>query len=78
MTAALLAIAWTLVALLVIVAMVAAVRWAKKASRVASAVGGTLILLLGAAFVPPAEQTRLEEAKEPKGKKGAESGDPPA
>lgn len=38
----------------------------------------TLFSLFGGAVVPPKETQTIEQAKEDKGKKGAESGDPPS
>lgn len=70
-------IAWTLGGVLLIAGLVAAVRWAKRAGRKAATIGGALMLLMSMGVVPPQELQRIEEAKEPKGKKGAESGDPP-
>ena len=43
-----------------------------------AALGGMLMLFFGGAAVPPRETQTIEEVKEDKGKKGAESGDPPS
>jgi hypothetical protein len=53
------------------------VRWARKGRLGATMLGGALFLLLGGALVPQSPQQRIEEAREQRGKKGAESGDPP-
>jgi len=71
------AIGWSLCALLLLIAMIACVRWARRSTRGASIVGSALVLLLGAGLVPDPTRQRIEEAREAKGKKGGESGDPP-
>jgi len=63
---------------LLVVGMVGATRWAKRASTKAAGLGGALMLMFTMGVVPPKEQQTLEEARESKDKKGAESGDPPA
>jgi hypothetical protein len=57
---------------------VGGVRWAKRHSTGAQIAASALLLLLGLAgpTVQPPQQ-RIEEAREDKGKKGSESGDPP-
>ena len=58
---------------------VGSVRWAKRNGTGAQLVGSALMLVLGMigpAIKPP--QQGIEEAREDKGKKGSESGDPPA
>lgn len=60
------------------IGMVAAVRWAKRTGARAAGLGGALMLMLSMGVVPPKELQTIEEAKESKGKKGAESGEPPA
>jgi hypothetical protein len=64
-------------AVLLIVGMVAAIRWAKRAGAKAAGLGGALMLMFTMGVVPPKEQQTIEEAKESKDKKGAESGEPP-
>ena len=54
------------------------IRWAKKGGRSAAMLGGLLFITLGGALVPQPPHQRIEEAREDKGKKGDESGDPPA
>jgi hypothetical protein len=68
-----------LACILVLSAGVGAVRWAKRYSTGAQILAGALILVLGigAPVINPPQQG-IEEAREDKGKKGAESGDPPA
>jgi hypothetical protein len=53
------------------------IRWARKGGRGASLLGGALLLTLGGGLVPQQPQQRIEEAREQRAKKGAESGDPP-
>jgi hypothetical protein len=65
-------------ALLLVVGMIAAIRWAKRTGAKAAGLGGALMLMFTMGVVPPKEQQTIEEAKESKDKKGAESGDPPA
>jgi hypothetical protein len=65
-------------AVLLLIGMAAAIRWAKRAGGKAAGLGGALMLMLSMGVVPPKELQTIEEAREPKGKKGAESGDPPA
>jgi hypothetical protein len=65
-------------AVLLVIGMVAAIRWAKRTSGKAAGLGGALLLMLSMGVVPPKELQTIEEAKESKGKKGAESGNPPA
>jgi O-antigen ligase len=62
---------------LVLVVGVCLIRWAKKGGRSVAMLGSALVLLLGAGLAPAPPQQRMEEAREEKGKKGAESGDPP-
>ena len=65
-------------AALSLVAMIALVRWARRGGRGPAMLGSALVLLLGIGLVPEQlPQQRIEEAREEKGKKGAESGDPP-
>jgi hypothetical protein len=63
---------------LLVIGAVAAIRWAKRAGGKAAGLGGALLLMLSMGVVPPKELQTIEEARESKGKKGAESGDPPA
>jgi hypothetical protein len=78
LSAALRALEWCLGALVVIAVMIALVRWARRGGRSAGLLGSAMVLLLGIGLVPEQiPQQRIEEAREQKGKKGAESGDPP-
>ena len=64
--------------ILVVSAAVGAVRWAKRHSTGAQILASAMLLVLGIGIPvinPP--QQGIEEAREDKGKKGAESGDPP-
>jgi ABC-type amino acid transport system permease subunit len=68
-----------LACILVVSAAVGAVRWAKRHSTGAQVLASAMLLVLGIGVPvinPP--QQGIEEAREDKGKKGAESGDPPA
>jgi ABC-type amino acid transport system permease subunit len=58
---------------------VGSVRWAKRSSTGAQLLASAMILVLGIGgpIVNPPQQG-IEEAREDKGKKGSESGDPPA
>ena len=59
-------------------AAVGSVRWAKRHSTGAQLVAGAMLLVLGFSMpVVKRPQQGLEEAREDKGKKGAQSGDPP-
>jgi ABC-type amino acid transport system permease subunit len=72
-------IAIVLACILVVSGAVGAVRWAKRHSTGAQILAGAMILVLGIGVPvinPP--QQGIEEAREDKGTKGAESGDPPA
>jgi hypothetical protein len=74
-----LAIEWSLAAFCTLALMIALVRWARRGGRGTAMLGSALVLLLGIGLVPEQiPQQRIEEAREDKGKKGAESGDPPA
>ena len=69
------------IVLVVTVALLAAmgsIRWAKRHSTGAQLLASAMILVLGigAPVVDPPQQG-IEEAREDKGKKGSESGDPP-
>ncbi len=77
MKAIVFAVGWTLAALLLIAALYSLVRWARRDRRGATIVGSALVLLFGGGLVPDSSRQRTEEAREDKGKKGAESGDPP-
>lgn len=57
---------------------VGSIRWAKRHPMGAELLASAMILVLGMAgpVVHPPQQG-IEEAREDKGKKGAESGDPP-
>jgi hypothetical protein len=79
MQAAVLAIAAAVMVMTLIRGAVTSVRWAKRHSTGAQLLAGTLLLVLGfAAPIPKRPQQGVEEAREDKGKKGAQSGDPPA
>lgn len=58
--------------------MILLIRWARKGGRGAGVLGSAMLLLLGMGLVVNPPQQRIEEAREDKGKKGGESGDPPA
>ena len=57
---------------------VGSIRWAKRSSTGAQLVANAMMLVMsiGMPIVNPPQQG-IEEAREDKGKKGAESGDPP-
>jgi hypothetical protein len=75
---ALLAVEWSLAAVFTLILMIALVNWAKRGGRGRAFLGSAMVLLLGILIVPEQlPQQRIEEAREDKGKKGAESGDPP-
>jgi hypothetical protein len=69
-----LSIGWCAGGLFALAVAIALIRWAKKGGRGAALVGSALVLMLGAGLVPEPPQQRIEEAREDKGKKGAESG----
>jgi hypothetical protein len=72
-------IATILAVAVILLAGVGSARWAKRHTTGAQLVASALILVLG--MVGPAvksPQQGIEEAREDKGKKGSESGDPPA
>jgi hypothetical protein len=64
--------------IITVLAGVGGVRWAKRHSTGAQFAASAMLLILGLAgpVVQPPQQ-RIEEAREEKGKKGSESGDPP-
>ena len=63
---------------LMIGAAIASVRWAKRHSTGAQLLAGAMLLVLGFSMpVVKRPQQGVEEAREDKGKKGAQSGDPP-
>ena len=75
-------IRWIAVVVVVMAALygaVGSIRWAKRHSTGAQLVASAMMLVLGwtAPIVHPPQQG-VEEAREDKDKKGAESGDPPA
>jgi hypothetical protein len=79
MTSVTVALGWSCTALLALGAMIALMRWARRGGRGTALLGSALVLLLGIGLVPEQiPEQRIEEAREEKGKKGAESGDPPA
>ncbi len=71
------AIAWILAGIGALAGAAALVRWAKRGGRGAAVLGSTLVLLLGGGLAPDRSQQRIEEAREEKGRKTGESGDPP-
>ena len=76
---AIVALGTTLILAALLVAAVYAVRWAKRGSPATQLMASAMMLVLGmiGPAVKPPEQG-IEEAREDKGKKGSESGDPPA
>jgi hypothetical protein len=62
-----------------LLAAMGSIRWARSHSTGARILANAMILVLGmgAPIVNPPQQG-IEEAREDKGKKGSESGDPPA
>jgi hypothetical protein len=62
-----------------ILATVVGVRWARRHARGAQFVAGGMMMILGmiAPMIAKPPEQGIEEAREDKGKKGAESGDPP-
>ena len=73
------AIAIVLAVMVTLFVAVGSVRWAKRHSTGAQLLASAMLLIfgIGVPIVNPPQQ-RIEEAREDKGKKGAESGDPPA
>jgi hypothetical protein len=72
------AIATLAVVALVIWTAVVSVRWAKRHSTGAQLLAGAMLLVIGITVpIPKRPQQGVEEAREDKGKKGAQSGDPP-
>jgi ABC-type amino acid transport system permease subunit len=73
------AIAIVLVVTVALLAAVGSIRWAKRHSTGAQLLASAMILVLGIGvpIVNPPQQG-VEEAREDKGKKGSESGAPPA
>ena len=78
MRATLRALAIVLTIVITLFAAVGSVRWAKRSSTGAQLLASAMILVfgMGAPVVNPPQQG-IEEAREDKGSKGAESGDPP-
>jgi hypothetical protein len=76
---AILAVGWGLTALCALVTGVVLMRWARSGGRRGAAMlASGMLLVLGIVLVPEQiPQQRIEEARQEKGKKGAESGDPP-
>ena len=69
---------WGCIGLLILALMVSLVRWAKRGGRGMALLGSAMVLLLGVGLVPEQlPEQRIEEAREEKGRKGGESGDPP-
>jgi ABC-type amino acid transport system permease subunit len=73
------AIAIVLAVMVTLMVAIGSVRWAKRNSTGAQLLASAMILVLGIGvpIVNPPQQG-IEEAREDKGKKGSESGDPPA
>lgn len=68
-----------LVVTVALLAAVGSIRWAKRHSTGAQFLASALILVLGIGVpIVHLPQQGVEEAREDKGKKGSESGDPPA
>jgi hypothetical protein len=72
-----LALEWSLVVMFAFGMTAVTMRWAKRGGRGPAILGSTLVLLLGGGLAPEQRQQAIEEAREEKGKKRAESGDPP-
>jgi hypothetical protein len=73
------AVAIVLAAVVAIFLSVGSVRWAKRSSTGAQFLASAMLLVLGVTMpIPNPPQQKIEEAREDKGKKGGESGDPPA
>jgi hypothetical protein len=72
------ALAIVLAVVLTLFVAIGSVRWAKRHSTGAQLLASAMILVLGIGvpIVNPPQQG-IEEAREDKGKKGSESGDPP-
>jgi hypothetical protein len=72
------ATAIVLAAAFLLTSAVGAVRWAKRGTPGASFVASAMMLVLGmyAPALKPPEQG-IEEAREDRGRRGSESGDPP-
>jgi hypothetical protein len=79
MRASIRAIAIVLAVVVTLLGAVGSVRWAKRHPTGAQLLASAMIMVLGIGvpIVNPPQQG-IEEAREDKGKKGAESGDPPA
>ncbi|MFL6602846.1 MAG: hypothetical protein ACJ8R9_16160 [Steroidobacteraceae bacterium] len=69
-----------LAAVVALFAAAGSIRWAKRNSTGAQFIASAMILVLGIGGVPIVNppQQGIEEAREDKGTKGSESGDPPA
>ena len=72
------AVAIVMVVVVALLAGVGSIRWAKRNSTGAQVLASAMLLVLGmgAPIVQPPQQG-IEEAREDKGQKGSESGDPP-
>ncbi|HUL47969.1 MAG TPA: hypothetical protein VLV25_12800 [Steroidobacteraceae bacterium] len=72
------ATAVVLAIVVILMSAVGAVRWAKRGTPGASFVASAMMLVLGM-YAPAIKspQQGIEDAREDKGKKGSESGDPP-
>ena len=79
MSEAVRAITTLVMIVLVILAAIGSVRWAKRHSTGAQLLAGAMLLVLGISMpIVKRPQQGVEEAREDKGKKGAESGNPPS
>ena len=79
MRASLRAIAIVLAVIITMLTAVGSIRWAKRNPTGAQFLASAMIMVLGVGVPivnPP--QRGIEEAREDKGKKGSESGDPPS
>ena len=79
MRATIRAVVIVLVVTVALLTAVGSIRWAKRHSTGAQLLASAMILAIGIGMpiVNPPQQG-VEEAREDKGKKGSESGDPPA
>lgn len=79
MRATLRAIAIVLTIVIALYAAVGSVRWAKRSATGSQMLASAMILVLGMVGAPVVNppQQGIEEAREDKGTKGAQSGDPP-
>jgi ABC-type amino acid transport system permease subunit len=73
------AIAIVLAVIIAVLGAVGAIRWAKRHPTGSQLLASAMIMVMGVGvpIINPPQQG-IEEAREDKGKKGSESGDPPA